>query len=198
MKDPKFCDMEQEARVEEVRPVGAAGERLGLSARVALPQERRDPHAARALRGDAREVRGGAQASAGQPRPTRRRTGDIPRKCSPMCRDAPQVCPRLLGNEECPHLRQHLLGGLDRLGALFGSGRRRHGAALLHRRSRADQVQPALERRAGRRCSRRTIRSPPPSSTARCRRWSIPRRRCTCWSSSWRSMTSNSRRASRW
>ena len=47
MKDPKFCDMEQEARVEEVRPVGAAGERLGLSARVALPQERRDPRAAR-------------------------------------------------------------------------------------------------------------------------------------------------------
>ena len=85
-----------------------------------------------------------------------------------------QACPRLLGNQECPHLRQHLLGGLDGLGALFGAQRRRHGAALLHGGSRADEIQPALESRAGRRCSRRTIRSPPPSSTARCRRWSIP------------------------
>ena len=46
MQDAKYCDIEQEARGKEARAMGAAGQRLGLSTRVALSQERRDPQPA--------------------------------------------------------------------------------------------------------------------------------------------------------
>ena len=56
MKDPQVLRSRAGSARTQGGPVGAAGERLGVSTGVALPQGRRDPRAAHAVRGDARDT----------------------------------------------------------------------------------------------------------------------------------------------